>query len=250
MSIKQIIKSFLRIRIGSDGGSHQPNLYPEDVSQSEIEILKKTAGCTMTTLNAQISLIRIVDYLDFNTIGGCFVECGVWRGGSSMIMALALLKNKSTRNLYLYDTFEGMTAPTELDKTADGISAKTHLEKDSKKETVWCLANLVDVKKNMMITGYSPKNIHYIEGPVEKTIPTQSPNEPISLLRLDTDWYESTKHELENLYPKLVKGGVLIIDDYGYWEGARKAADEFFIKNKIHPYLHRVDRSQRIFVKY
>jgi O-methyltransferase len=83
---------------------------------------------------------------------------------------------------------------------------------------------------------------------VEDTIPASVP-EQIALLRLDTDWYESTKCELEILFPRLVKGGVIIIDDYGCWQGARKAVDEYFNKNNIAILLNRMDDTGRIGIK-
>jgi hypothetical protein len=85
-------------------------------------------------------------------------------------------------------------------------------------------------------------------GKVEDTIPADIP-EKIALLRLDTDWYESTKHELIHLFPRLQKGGVLIIDDYGFWKGARKAVDEYFAENNIQILLNRIDDTGRMAIK-
>ena len=104
------------------------------------------------------------------------------------------------------------------------------------------------VKKNIFSIGYDPEKIHFVQGKVEDTIPATIP-EKISLLRLDTDWYESTKHELEHLFPRLSKGGILILDDYGHWQGARKAADEYFNNNHISIFLSRADYTGRIAVK-
>jgi hypothetical protein len=92
------------------------------------------------------------------------------------------------------------------------------------------------------------ERVHFIEAPVEESLPAHAP-EQIALLRLDTDWYASTRHELEHLYPRLVPGGVLIIDDYGHWEGARRAADEYFGKIGEHLLLNRLDYAARIAVK-
>jgi len=100
----------------------------------------------------------------------------------------------------------------------------------------------------MRSTGYPEDQVIFIKGRVEDTIPQTVP-EQIALLRLDTDWYESTYHELIHLYPRLVNRGILILDDYGYWQGARKAVDTYFQENKVGMYLHRVDESARIGVK-
>ena len=98
-------------------------------------------------------------------------------------------------------------------------------------------------------TGYPEEKIHFVQGRVEETIPASAPDS-ISLLRLDTDWYESTKHELVHLFPRLSPSGVIIIDDYGHWKGCRKAVDEYFDTGD-HPQLllNRVDYSCRIAVK-
>ena len=92
------------------------------------------------------------------------------------------------------------------------------------------------------------KNIIYIKGKVEETIPEIIPGK-ISLLRLDTDWYESTLHNLNHLFPLLSKGGILILDDYGHWQGARKAVDEYLEKNNVKILLNRIDYTGRIAVK-
>ena len=100
----------------------------------------------------------------------------------------------------------------------------------------------------MKRSKYNPKLIHYVKGKVETTIPEQAPKQ-ISLLRLDTDWYASTKHELENLFPRLSPGGILIIDDYGDWQGARKAVDEYVANHAPSLFLSRLDYTGRISVK-
>jgi O-methyltransferase len=131
-----------------------------------------------------------------------------------------------SRDLYLYDTFEGMTAPTEKDVRFDGAPAAGLLETSGKDTAVWAVASLEDVQERFAGGRYPQEKIHYIKGPVEETIPAQLP-EQISILRLDTDWYESTDHEFKHAYDRLVSGGVLMIDDYGWWQGSRTATDEF-----------------------
>ena len=114
---------------------------------------------------------------------------------------------------------------------------------------MWAYASLNEVKNNMIKTGYTVDNIKYIIGKVEDTLKAGNIPEKVSLLRLDTDWYESTKIELEILFPRLVKGGVLIIDDYGHFEGARKAVDEYFSQLSDNYFMHRIDYSARIIIK-
>lgn len=199
---------------------------------------------TMTSLQRLYALNQAVNYISKNNINGDFVECGVWRGGSSMMSALTLLENKDTsRNLYLYDTFEGMSEPTEKDVSMVGDLAE-HTWQDRDK----CEADLNDVQTNMKKTNYPFSKISFVEGKVEETIPKTLPSS-IALLRLDTDWYESTYHELVHLFPKLISGGVLIIDDYGHWQGARKAVDQYFAEQKIPILLNRIDYTGRIAIK-
>jgi hypothetical protein len=205
----------------------------------------------MTSLERMFALYSATNYVLDNNIPGDFVECGVWRGGSSMMIALVLKqKNITDRKIYLYDTYEGMSEPTENDKDMKGQSAKVQLEATEEKEnSVWCLADLDDVKNNMKRTSINENQLVYVKGKVEETIPATIPSGNISLLRLDTDWYESTKHELLHLYPKLSQNGVMIIDDYGHWQGCRKAIDDYFTQNNIKNILNRVDYTGRSMIK-
>ena len=159
-------------------------------------------------------------------------------------------KKAANRDLWLYDTFEGMPAPDENDfsKRSGPAQKKFDDVKISDSASDWCRATLDDVQANIRIANYPADKIHFIKGKVEDTIPAQMPNS-IALLRLDTDWYASTKHELEHLFPLLIPGGVLIIDDYGHWEGCRKAVDEYFAAQAKKPLLVRVDYTGRVAIK-
>ena len=105
------------------------------------------------------------------------------------------------------------------------------------------------VRETLLSTGYPSERLHLVRGPVEETLPTGAPAQ-LSLLRLDTDWYESTAHELRHLYPRLSTGGVLIIDDYGHWEDARRAVDEYFDSEAAPLLLNRIDYTGRVAVKH
>jgi O-methyltransferase len=196
---------------------------------------------TMTSIERMYAIFKATEYICKNNIPGDFVECGVWKGGSSMMAALSLIHfGRTSKELWLYDTFEGMSEATDKD-----VSYRGELGKDYKEES-WPTFN--EVVNNMEKVGYTDGGIRLITGKVEDTIPKYSPMR-ISLLRLDTDWYESTLHELKHLYPLLIKGGVLIIDDYGHWEGARKATDEYFESIGVFPMLNRIDYTGRIMIK-
>lgn len=225
---------------------------PPDFDEQTTRIFNTVNPYTMTSPERIAALVEAVRYVVANKIAGDFVECGVWRGGSSMAAALALKElGDESRELWLYDTYEGMSAPTEEDvdiagQTADKKFTQRQLTEDSSE---WCRSPIDDVRQNLQSTGYPADKMHFIKGKVEETIPEEIPAGPIAILRLDTDWYESTRHEMEHLYPRLLKDGVLILDDYGYWQGARKAVDEYFAAHGIRPLMGRVDTDGRMLLK-
>jgi O-methyltransferase len=219
------------------------NGFPPDYEANDIEIIHAVEPYTMTSTERIRALIHAVRHIVRNRISGDMVECGVWKGGSVMAMALTLLQlGHRERSLYLFDTFSGMTPPTDRDVDYQGQQARTILD------DVRCEAAQQEVETAVFSTGYDREKIHFVKGPVEETIPAHSP-ESIALLRLDTDWYESTQHELFHLFPRLARGGVIIIDDYGHWRGARQAVDEYLAQNQIPLLLHRIDYTGRIGVK-
>jgi O-methyltransferase len=198
-----------------------------DYDQAAMDIMRRVKPRTMTSSEKLYGLIQATRYVVRHSIPGDIVECGVWRGGSMQAVALTLLEEGATdRHLHLFDTFEGMPPPTEKDRRVDGASAADLLETQDRDSTLWAIASLEEVEEAMREVPYPHELVHFHQGLVEETIPEQAP-ERISILRLDTDWYESTRHELEHLYERITPGGVLIIDDYGHWLGARRATEEF-----------------------
>jgi O-methyltransferase len=197
-----------------------------------------------TSVDALYALWRSVEYVVRCGIAGDYVECGVFRGGSTMLAAMALEHlGEATRTLHVYDTFEGMTAPTERDVDFAGRTPHAHLKAWGAR-TMAGMTNspIEEVRQNLALTGLAAERFVLVKGKVEETLPAAAPPGPISILRLDTDWYESTKHELVHLFPRLSKGGVLIVDDYGFWRGSRDACDEYFKENAIPILLTRLDR--------
>lgn len=175
-------------------------------------------------------------HVSLHGIPGDVVECGVYRGGCSIIMATA-----HNRNAWLYDTFTGMAEPGEFDfkgeKKGDRFDAMKRYEAVRLDGYVdWVYSSIDEVLDAIRNSEVDDNRFRLVKGKVEDTIPEQVPD-TIALLRLDTDFYESTRHELEHLYPKLSSGGILIVDDYGSWAGSRKAVDEFLEDLPLRPLI-------------
>lgn len=249
--IKNLTKKIIK-KSGYEIRRNVDREFPIDFNEMDIEIIKSVKPYTLTSVERCFALIQAVNYIIKNKIIGDIVECGVWKGGSIMAVAKTLLALKNyDRKLYLFDTFEGMPKPKEFDVASyDNRMAIKQFEdlKINDDSSNWSKIELDEVRNNVFSTKYNKENFHFIKGKVEDTIPKFSP-ETISILRLDTDWYESTRHELIHLFPRLVKGGVIIIDDYGYWQGAKKAVDEYFAENNIPILLNRIDTTGRIGIK-
>jgi hypothetical protein len=224
----------------------------KDIEPRFQESFQRCKAFTMTSVERLYSLYKSVEYLVDASIPGDLAECGVWRGGSCMMMARALLASGSCdRRILLFDTFEGHPEPDpERDIDLWGNSGHDEWRRETSDGAVkgWGLASLDEVRENMQSTGYPGDKLAYIKGAVEETVPVNIPDR-LGLLRLDTDWYESTRVALVHLYPRLVPGGVLILDDYGHYQGQRQAVDEYFAAKRHRPLLHRIDYSCRVAVK-
>lgn len=223
--------------------------YP-DIDAATLEMYRSVRPFTMTSRERILALRSSVQYVVKHDIPGDIVECGVWKGGSMMAVALTLRQcDVEHRRLHLFDTFEGMPPPGPNDVEFRGESASNILAREEKlTSTVWAISPLDEVKRNLKSTGYPESKLVFVKGLVEVTLPAYAPDR-ISILRLDTDWYESTYHELVHLYPRLSVGGVLIIDDYGHWAGARRAVDQYVSENRVRLLLNRIDYTGRICVK-
>ncbi|WP_406148491.1 TylF/MycF/NovP-related O-methyltransferase [Streptomyces sp. NBC_01012] len=226
----------------------KPVELPADYDDEAKEIIRAVKPYTMTSPERLNAFVLATRHIVKHDIPGDIVECGVWRGGSMQACARTLLSLGETgRDLYLFDTYEGMTPPTDEDLRRDGRPARELLDAQGKDRPIWAVASLEDVQAGFEKVPYPADRVHYVRGKVEETVPEQAP-ERISILRLDTDWYASTKHELRYLYERLVSGGVLLIDDYGYWQGSRQAVDEFLEETGEQLLLLRMDEG-RIAVK-
>jgi O-methyltransferase len=210
------------------------------------DTIDRTRPYTMVGEERMGGLIGAVEYVSRAAVPGAFVECGVWRGGSVMAAALTFLRVGDRRELWLYDTFEGMTRPDERDVDYNGVPALDGWADGQTYRPLGSETSLEAVREAVSSTGYDMRLVTMVRGKVEDTVPDDAPPS-IAILRLDTDWYESTRHELEHLYPRLSPGGVLIVDDYGHYAGARQAVDEYFADAPV--YLARLDHTGRIAIK-
>jgi len=198
-------------------------------------------------------------------VPGCFVECGVWKGGSSGLMALAINDAGQKRHLHMFDSFEGLPDPTEKDgkqavawystrsgpvvrepagKNEKRVSASNRKGEEEKiHEVQQCRADMEGVRHLILDKIKMPEELtHFHVGWFQSTLPADAGQlGPIALLRLDGDWYDSTKICLEHLYPLLSPGGVIILDDYYSFEGCQKATDEYRNLHQIECPICRID---------
>lgn len=222
----------------------------EDLDPGFHSLVEFVKPYTMTSIERLYDLYKTVEYLVKAKVPGDFLECGVWRGGSMMLVAKTLVVlGDTSRKLYLFDTYEGHPKPdAELDVDLWGNRAVNEWINYRKTDETsdWAFVSIDEVRSNMEKTGYPMDKVELVKGMVEKTAPTH-PIHELALARLDTDWYESARVGLATFWPRLAQGGVLIIDDYGHYQGQRKVVDEYFAANPV--LLHRVDYSCRTVVK-
>jgi len=226
---------------------------PSEATPYDVETIRMVKKYTMTSPQRIWSLISSTRYIIDNEIEGDFCECGVWRGGSILAIARTLIDlGQTDRKIYLYDTFSGMTLPSDQDfEIGTGVSAAEVLHKASRSfgDHANSEASLEDVVNTLKLTDYPFENFIFVRGDVLNTLQNVKPDK-LALLRLDTDWYESTKLELQVLYPILENQGILLIDDYGHWAGAKEAVDEYFAAKNYRPLLQAIDYTARLVIKH
>jgi hypothetical protein len=222
-----------------DPSDEVPLLTPE----TDLDIIRQVQAHTMLSNTQLAFLLRTISLIVHKQIPGDIVECGVWRGGASALMARKLYEmGETTRNIWMYDTFAGMVDPTEIDYSLYyNKSAESLLKSSNKASHIWALASKEHVSRVMEMSLYPEERIHLVEGDICQTLRVQKPSQ-IALLRLDTDWYESTKNELCELVPLLAPGAIVVIDDYGIWAGSRAATEEYFLANPPRPIIEFIDR--------
>jgi O-methyltransferase len=210
----------------------------DQISPLEFSALyRQVRGHTMCSNRRLRGLYRAMQYVVSHNISGDVVECGTARGGSAALMALTLRRLKSPRRIWLFDTFEGLPAPTAQDPDFE----IANLFAGS------CVGSLEEVLAFFKRLNIAEEAV-FVKGLFQQTLPSSSV-EQIAALHVDGDWYESVKTCLDALYDRVADGGMIQFDDYGYWQGARKAIDEFFKQRGITAPLERLDYSGRFLIK-
>ena len=234
-----------------------------DLGEEASKAIAKIRSHTMLPQGRLITLYQQVAFCEKHSVPGSFVECGVWKGGAVGLMALANMRyGVNRRHIHLFDAFQEICEP---DESVDGENAVKEVRKElgnlSLEGRLEPLTGVYDsiggpgtLEENQelleRVVGYDSKYLHYHVGWFQETVPVVSSDiENIAILRLDGDWYASTKICLEYLYAKVVSGGFVIIDDYGAYEGCKKAVDEFIEENQLEVYLNHVDSICRYWIK-
>jgi len=247
IDIKNKLKKFINSNLRKFGlviSKIKPTIV--EISKEEELMIQISKKYSMTTEIRMWALLNSLKKIYNEKIDGDIVECGIWKGGNIILIKNFLDKNKQNKKIYCYDTFEGMKDTLSVDNELS--TGKSADEIITNNEAYLCKSSLEETKKNIEENVESFDGINFIKGKVEDTlIKEKNLPEKISICRLDTDYYESTKIELEILYPRLEKGGVLIVDDYGHWAGSKKAVDEYF--KDIYVMKHYVDYACRLIVK-
>jgi hypothetical protein len=223
----------------------------KDADPQFLDIYERCKDYTMTSVERLYALYKGVEYVVKAGIEGDFVETGVWRGGSCMLIAETLMAlSDRARRIFLFDTFEGHPKPdAEKDIDIWGNRAIEDWERHQATSEAWGYASLDETRANLAQTGYPTDRIVFFKGMVEETIPQIVEVGPLALMRLDTDWYQSACVSLKHLFPRLAEGGVLIMDDYGHYKGQQQALDEYLAATGQHLLLNRIDYSCRVAIK-
>jgi hypothetical protein len=215
----------------------------KDLHKPEMKRLLRTVRpYSMVSYERLRRLYELAESAEVNRLEGAFVECGVWRGGCSGVMAYLANKYGSGREVHLFDSFEGLPDPTDR----DGEEARSYMDRlrhGAYAGKFGCAVSADTVKSFLSDRlKISCEHVHIHQGWFKHTIPRQAAGiGDIALLHADADWYDSTKVCLDHLYDKVVPGGAVVFDDYGYWPGCKRAVDEFFAERRLATRLQRID---------
>ena len=186
-------------------------------SWNALSLIVQVRDHTMVDVPRLKLLYDLTKELDSQGIPGDLVTCGVYRGGSSAVLAGANRKSDVQRNSWLFDSFEGLPEPTQR----NGFEAQETYHKG------WCTASEDEVRQLFACLGFMNSNVHIVKGWFQDTLPF-APIRQIALLHIDADWYNSVSICLTTLFDRVRPNGVIVLDDYGTWEGCRNATNDFF----------------------
>jgi hypothetical protein len=249
-------------RDASPAAAELPRPAGYDLEEEAREAIRIVRSHTMLSYERLITLYQQAAHCERARVPGCFVECGTWKGGAVAIMALANLRHGDRRRpLHLFDSFEGIPEP---DEGADGEKAAREVRSvggaargrlspvEGFYERFADGVGTLEINRRLMeeIVRYDPAYLRYHKGWFQDTVPRDAAGVgPVAILRLDGDWYASTKVCLEHLYGNVVPGGFVVVDDYGHYPGCRKAVDEFLEREGIRPFLTHIDYTGRYWIK-
>ena len=206
-----------------------------------LEIVKNNTMCSEKRIQSLQNALHKINNLD-----GDIVECGTWRGGLAALMLQHILDHKLDKLLFIYDTFEGMPEPGDKDHP-DALRRYSELKDGEYSD--WCRAGIDIVRDTLsQVTKTYSDHCYLIEGKVEDTLEVFGP-QSIALCRLDTDWYSSTKVEMEVFFPRVVKGGYIIVDDYSDWPGCQMAVNEYLSKLDPNSYTQSIEDGSLVICK-
>lgn len=222
-------------------GTNEPKISDPTFLKDFFNHYIKGEAYTMLPMVRLDNLQFLMDQILANNIPGDFIEAGVWRGGACMLMQFILKEWKETkRKVWVADSFKGLPEPTVgYDKELKSYNSAMMQDKDG--------FNLFSVSKDVVMDnfrefGLLDVNVHFLEGWFSETLPNARIR-TLALMRLDGDYYESTMTSLQYLYPKLSKGGYVIVDDYGEtkWTACKEAVDQYRKEKKISAPIIQVD---------
>lgn len=232
----------------------------EEEAQDKISLVRRNA---MASFECLVTLYQQARYCELNDIAGCYVECGVWKGGAAGLMALGnLTYGTARRQIHLFDAFDDICEP---DSAVDGERALAEVEQKASVDRSELSGRLRPLRRAYAdhvgaatvehvdllmrgVVGYDINSLCDHVGWFQDTLPLPETSD-IPILRLDGDWYASTKTCLEHLYDNVVSGGFVVIDDYGAYEGCTKAVDEFMEVRGVRAYLNHVNADRRYWIK-
>jgi len=201
-----------------------------------MRLVYRVRGYTAVFVPRLVALYKLSEEINQRSVPGDIVECGVYNGGSAAIMASLCEKSPLNRNVWLFDSFEGLPKPTDK----DGEEAPAY--------EGWCHGDLSKVKEVLRKLRIPQSRVHIVKGWFQDTFPSAQIRD-IAILHIDADWYDSVKLCLENFYDSVQPGGYIVLDDYGDWEGCRIATDEFLKKRALDVKLIQVDYTGFYFQK-